>query len=366
MALVIPVILFVLFAQQYLFYFENHNAARIRRFYQEEENSLDVVILGASEVFNGFAPPLAYDEYGFTSYMYAIDSNSGALYTPQLKEILSTQTPQKIFIEINDLLYDDSQIENPVQLEVLRIFTENIPFSRNKLETIRQFGHGDTLGDLLPFTLYHKDWTLGTELIDRLEWRISTSRTPSFLKGVFTHTVIDRTLPEDIEISEEQKSTLKVGERRLNEILQFCQDNQLDNVVFVRFPHKNAHVHEHLVRDVAKYVQDRGYTFLNLEDHKEAIGLDPLQDYYNAEHLNIYGQKKLTTYLGNMIIQDFKVSPMAQSEENRLNWETSAAYYNDFYTFACEKIAAEEINWLSEENIPFKIFLDWRNQKNAA
>ena len=80
LALIIPVALFVFFMQTNIFCHLDQSTERIRRFYLEEENSLDVVFMGASEVPTGFAPGLAYRDYGFTSYMYTIDANPGSLY----------------------------------------------------------------------------------------------------------------------------------------------------------------------------------------------------------------------------------------------------------------------------------------------
>ncbi len=361
MALVLPVVLFVLLSQQYLFYYTDHNAERIRRFYQEEENSLDVVFLGASDVFSGFSPALAYEECGFTSYMYAIDANPGALYKYQLKEVLSTQKPQKIFVEINGFLYDQ-----PVEEERLRIFTENIPFSLNELEAILRFKEEDKLGTLFPFIIYHGDWEKGRGLLDQLEWKLAVSRSPSLLKGIITCTTVDKTPPEEIELSEEQKQAMKMAEASLEEFLSFCREENLENIVFLRLPHKNADKQKSLVDQIENRVREYGYPFLNLEEHKTDMGLDVLQDYYNSEHLNIYGQSKLTTYLGDLIVNEYGVVPVVQSEKNRLHWETCAAYYHDFYAYAHGLITQNTELWPCEDNLTFEAFLDWVEQNKAA
>ena len=70
LALLIPVALLISFLQSYVFCNLDQSTERVRRFYLEEENSLDVVFMGAGDVSTGFAPPLAYEEYGFTSYLY--------------------------------------------------------------------------------------------------------------------------------------------------------------------------------------------------------------------------------------------------------------------------------------------------------
>ena len=274
-----------------------------------------------------------------------------------VKEVLSTQRPQVIFVEVNGFMYD-----LPVEEERLQVFAENIPFSRNKLEAILRFKETDKIGSLLPFTIYHGDWEKGGGLIDQLEWRLSTSRHPSLLKGIITCTAVDERLPEEIVLSDEQKASMKMAEKTLEEFLDFCQQEGLDNVVFVRFPHKNSDLQTELVQQVEACVREHGYPFLNLEEQKDAMGLDALRDYYNSEHLNIYGQQKLTTHLGNIVVNEFHVNPTVQSEENRLHWENCVNYYHAFYDYAEEKISAGVEEWPCEDNLTFNAFQEWMEQ----
>lgn len=360
LVLLISVLAFVLFSQEYLFYFSDHNTDRIRRFYQEEENSLDVVFLGSSDVFSGFAPARAYEETGVTSYMYAIDANPGRLHKYQLKEVLRKQQPQLIFVEVNGFLYDQ-----PVEEERLRIFTENTPFSLNELEAIMRFKEEDKLAGLFPFMIYHGDWEKGRGLLDQLEWRIATSRNPSLLKGIITCTHIDEALPEEVELSEAQKATMQVAEESLDEFLTFCKEENLNNIVFVRFPHKTGEQQKELINQVENRVLEFGYPFLNLETNKDAMGLDPLRDYYNPEHLNIYGQAKLTSYVGNLIVQEYGVVPVPQSAENSAHWENCVAYYHLFYDYAHELITQKVEVWPCEDNLTFEDFLEWVESRPA-
>ena len=53
----------------------DHNNVRIEGFYREEANSLDVLFVGASEVYSDYSPVYAYEKYGFTSYNYSIEDN---------------------------------------------------------------------------------------------------------------------------------------------------------------------------------------------------------------------------------------------------------------------------------------------------
>ena len=60
-------ILYIFFAD--LMKFNNTNSElHVRNFYREPENTIDVGLIGASEMYADYSAPLAYQKYGFTSY----------------------------------------------------------------------------------------------------------------------------------------------------------------------------------------------------------------------------------------------------------------------------------------------------------
>ena len=105
----------------------------IRGFYLEPQDSLDVVMLGASELYTGFSSPLAWQQYGFTSYPLAVSSMPSCLYDSMLTETMRRQTPKVVVVEINGFLYDFNQDETDTGLHK---WLDNIPMSRNKAQTI--------------------------------------------------------------------------------------------------------------------------------------------------------------------------------------------------------------------------------------
>ena len=81
----IAAILFV-GAGRILCYNENESMVNVKGFYQEKRNSLDVVMIGPSELYADYSPPLAWNEFGYTSYNLAISGVPGNLYISMLKE----------------------------------------------------------------------------------------------------------------------------------------------------------------------------------------------------------------------------------------------------------------------------------------
>ena len=181
LALLAAVLLFLSFMQNYVFAYIDQNSERVHSFYLEEENSLDVVFMGASDVNTAFAPGLAYEKFDFTSYLYAFAANPGSLYKYQLKEILSKQNPQAIVIEINGFLYPGDYQASEARL---RLFVENIPFSLNKLDAVYHYDVEDKVSYLFPLIKYHGDWIKGNKLADAYRWRTTDGSKPALWKGV--------------------------------------------------------------------------------------------------------------------------------------------------------------------------------------
>ena len=181
----------------------------------------------------------------------------------------------------------------------------------------------------------------------------------SLLKGMTTGTMIDTMIPEIPEQTPIPEGKIIVAQSLLLDFMDYCRKMQLDNVVFVRFPHKNAEQYQVNVEQIQNIVLNNGYAFLNLEEHKDEMGILQFNDYYNTEHLNIYGQSKLTKYLGNLITTDYQVVPRTQSEENMLHWEECVEYYHAFYDYAQEMITRGEEQWPCDAPLNFNAFRSW-------
>ena len=107
----------------------------IRGFFLEPENSLDVALIGASELYTGFCSPMAWDMYGFTSYSLCYAGMLSTHYRPAVEEVLTRQNPKLFVIEINGFTCDDKYHDD---LTKAHTFLDNIPRDslRNKFINI--------------------------------------------------------------------------------------------------------------------------------------------------------------------------------------------------------------------------------------
>lgn len=330
-------------AQDFCRYYD-YNVTKLAGFYAEPEDTLDVVFLGASEVYTGFSSACAYDMYGFTSYPYCQDASSGALYESQLKEVLKHQNPQWIVVEINGVLYEDPEMLTDGG--GLRRYLNNIPFSLNKVQTILELvPREDWYFYFFPLAKNHSNWK---EAVNQGQWvrdYHAIKRSGSLLKGN-VQTVTDYKAPASQNVAQDTSAAPlePQAEQYLRAFLEYCRDNGIDNVLFVRFPHiiANDELYERFQRGnrAEEIVREYGYPFVNMERSSEAVGLDYSSDFYNEDHLDLSGQKKLTAYLGKLLTEEYGLKGRPLTDSQREKWELSAQYGRAFWEL-CESYTAE-------------------------
>ena len=161
----------------------------IRGFYLEPKNSLDVVLIGASELYTGYCAPRVWKTCGFTSYPLSVSSAPACLYRSMLAEALRRQKPKVVVVEVNAFLYDFNEKDTKIGLHK---WIDNIPLSANKLSTIRELVPG---GQRMPYYFrlqkYHKNWRSpglwGSALLQRLQMQRAAAAPADAARRLLAH-----------------------------------------------------------------------------------------------------------------------------------------------------------------------------------
>lgn len=356
--LILAVMLTVGLLQEYVFCHADHNRQRIKGFYEEDKNSLDIVYLGASEVYSDIAPGHAYEKNGVTSYLFATQANSILNYKSQLKNILSRQNPDLIVIELNGAVYGDE--EEVTKEPNLRNYADNVPLDLTKAEWIMENGGENTAEYLFPFIKYHGVWSDTKNKRETLYKKTiiqDQQRGYTYLKGVLNETNIFRntqrsmndSLPKSAGVTE---PLTEIEEKGLRELLQFCKDEKLDNVVFARFPHivvRRTFSRFARSNTVGEIVKEYGFDYLNFERDIAVTKLDENRDFYNLDHLNVYGQQKFTDFLTDYLIKHYGVEPHKLSDGQKEEWEICSDYYKAYSAYSKKMIKDGKRRELSED-----------------
>lgn len=352
----LTVIFSVAFLQSYALRRLDNNSTRIRGYYQEPSDSLDVVFIGASDIYTSFSSVYAYEKFGFTSYPYASESITADGTLTVLKEVLRTQNPKLIVIEVNAFLYGKSENEqNEAHLHKL---LDNIPLNQNKAEYVSKYIPSDEqIEYYLPLIKYHGMWN---DYPKPARMAVSTIlqdiRGYSYLKGFRTTTDIysgsEVILNDKVAKDDTAYALNRELEEKLYDLMNFCKDQKLENVVFLRSPHivyKNTHNRSRRANRAGEIINSYGYDFLNIERDIAKTGIDVKTDFYNLDHMNIYGAIKFTEYLGNILQNDYAVSPKKLSDDQKKQWDESIGYFEKLRLYCDDLIKNHTVVKIEED-----------------
>lgn len=320
------------FGQLYIFRAANQNAVRIEGFHLEEEDSLDMVILGSSDVYAGFAPARAYAKQGITSYDYAISANLGILLKYELKDILSRQNPKVLVVEVNGLTYDDNRYTS--KNRNLAIIDALPPYSKARDEMIDYAVDENLIQAKYPLLRYH----LPTDL-EFMNMIAVKERGKSLFKGALVHKY---KVEKPMEWKKNRYLTRTyplnpVAKRTFLAFMNQCKEAGIEHVVFAKFPHivhnKFSGKRSMRYNEIERLAVENGFDFVDLDKEKGTMGLDSEKDFRDAEHLSYKGQRKLTDYLSKYLVEKYHIEPRKQSEENAESWAKSAEYDEYMYEY---------------------------------
>ena len=123
------------------------------------------------------------------------------------------------------------------------------------------------------------------------------------------------------------------------DLLSYCTKNNL-NVLFVRAPHYvTSETYDRVKRSnqMASIVKEHGFSYYSIENIAAQIGIDEKRDFYNEDHMNIYGALKFTDYLAEKLVSQEKLKTDPLSNYLKDQWEDVVASTNQLYRY-CDNI----------------------------
>lgn len=342
-SIILIVFVYVVLSGEWVFYRQSDVQPRMDGFYLEDRNSIDVALVGSSEVYNDFNSPLAYEKYGFTSYPIGTPSQNGFFIKYQIKEVLQYQTPKLFVIEVNGFLGDDT-----ISDAQIRSVSENMKLSSNKISLLDEVDCKDDLYTYyFPFFKYHNDISV-VGGIYAFNNRVSLFQTGySRLKGNYTgvYSNVPQNAINAFGSNERTKLTEK-NESRLRELINYIKDNEL-NVLFVRCPRITTETRiESIGRSntVGDIIRENGLDYLNYVTELDSSAIFNENDYYNSEHLNVLGQKKFTEHLGEILVDKYGITPTELNMKEKEKWECCRRFTYSFIELAIEEAKQNKSN----------------------
>ena len=325
-SMILVVTAYVWFMQENITGLYNDSDCRnVKSFYLEEPDSLDMVVMGSSEIINGYLASEAYREEGITSYPYACSINSVLLWEYELNEIERTQHPKVLLIETNGALYEEEKYMKAHY--GIDMVIDCMPLTLNKLKAALSLSD-EPLERMIPFIKYHYKWAEMEDPEDNTMMMLNRQG-HARLRGAMSQLFLKRIPLEGLKPHDMASADLDpLAEEALDGFLEKCKSSEIEHIVFIEYPHilnSDERYERHMrAKQAEKMIREAGFDYIDLCAASEEIGLDYRTDFNDEDHMVVPGQIKTTRYLAGIIRDRYIHEPKNLSEKSDAEWNESA------------------------------------------
>ena len=288
--------------------FDYDTTRKVEGFYAEEENSLDFVFVGSSQMFTTVVPAVLWQEYGITSYDFGANEQPMYLSYYYIKEALNYQKPKAIVLEVSYCKGIDYSHEG-----VHRINLDDLRMGKVKLEAIFDIvPPEDRWSYIFELAKYHDTWTgLNQESLEYItadKHNPYKGYTPS-MEGISDGGIFNEEIAKITERAELPEFSLNYMEK----IIALCKKEDVD-LVFLKTP--NDHIHnQQYYNAVADLAKANDIPYLNLNG--EMAG---------QLHNHVLHAETITKRIGEWLTGLYEITDKRNHPEYA-QWHDDADYY---------------------------------------
>lgn len=278
--------------------YASFRSTQMKYIFDEKEDSLDLLVVGHSGVLFGFSPMELYESYGITSYNCARTSLSPKERYDLLNEVLKTQSPKVIILNM-DAFFHDTAIGKMA------------------------FVLNGNFGKVLPIFNNHSRWRNYLPGDDQVEERSITKN----------HIVVKDVAPykgkEKMKHSEKRRKMVKNYKKYLDQIYLLCEEKGIE-LVLMELP-STIYWERTRHNTAADYAKEKGLDFIDFNLIKEEIGFDWKKHTVDkGDHLNEEGARIVTNYIGDYLVKNYGLINHRGDAEYSL-WEEDLVKYKKRY-----------------------------------
>lgn len=302
------------------------------RFVGIEQEKLDMVYIGGSAVAVYWEPLKAWNDCGFTSYNYATNSIPAENIQAYLEEARTSQEPEVFVIDARAFQYYSDDPEEPG----LRHGTDGMDLtSAARYKLLYDYFKNRNISEDTDIISYYLDiakYHTNTENLGfGAVWGYKNNDGICPDKGwewMDEYAYLEE--PADF-YTEERAELSENASEILHKLLTYCQDEQL-KVLFVVCPYYVTREDQAKYNTIGDIVKSYGFDYLNANEHYADMGIDFSSDFYNRNHVNLFGATKYTAFLENYLVHHYNL-PDHRGDADYASWDV------DYQRFVQEEAA---------------------------
>lgn len=281
----------------------------IKAFYEQDEDSIDMLVLGSSHAFEDINTGVLFDSYGIAAYVLAgsVQPYWNTYY--YLEEALKTQTPKLVLLEAYGSVFTDEYSDNS------RIVKNN--FGIKSIDTLwKSLRVSCPKEEFTNYFFQYRLWHSRYSELGKSDFS-AFYHTPQYMyfKGDgINYETQERTMPQVDDVTEESPMSEKT-EEYYRKIIELCIAEEIP-VMIVVSPYEVTLEEQMKYNYASRIAAEYEVDFINFNFSKwyERMELDFSQDMADFAHLNFRGNAKYTHALAEEILERYSLPDRRDSD----------------------------------------------------
>ncbi len=338
-------------------------------FYEQEENSVDVLILGSSHAFKSFYPEILWEEYGYSSYVMSASIQPLWFSYYYLEEALKTQTPKLVVLEA----YRFQEQSDYTSRQTVTNNLYGMKWSKTKWDAFRvgiptkeESEDKALLNTPWEFSNYHSRYSeLSAEdfLEDYANPAYEYFKGGSCSEGVYAK----KPMPDIASFEKKPGPITEKNETWYRKLLELAAANGIP-VLTVLAPMPTTQECYSRMLTARAIAEEYGQTFIDYNDHYEELNIDFKTDIMDqAGHLNKSGAEKFSSAVGKYISEHYDI-PDHRGDPKYESWELATKAYHRLYDDGNMKLSDKPSQYVQQglNNGDYDFVVTWNSPHNAT
>ncbi|MCD8189966.1 MAG: hypothetical protein LUD78_07065 [Clostridiales bacterium] len=324
-------------------------------FYELEDDSVDVLVLGSSQVLYGVSTVELYDYAGISACCLGGASTTLLSNYYWLLEVEKTQSPSVVMLEVSSLFEALNEQHERKQARGMKPSLNWLRFIRSLVSldaTTESF-----LSYLFPIIKFHSRWST----LEALDFGYGLDSSVCF-RGYHVSNYCQQTVSYDTLIVDNDDPEADVREmydyqlEYLEKIVAYCQENSIELLLF-KTPKSSWTLSDS--NQVQQLADSYGLTYLdyNWSDLLDTVGLDTSTDFQDIDHLNTRGADKYAHTLADYLTANYDLPD--RREDKSFDLHVDRGIYDTEWNDSYLRSASDPVEWLTllKEHTACDIFI---------
>ncbi|MDU1313102.1 MAG: hypothetical protein E6940_03465 [Clostridium septicum] len=257
----------------------------------EEKNTIDYLVIGDSEAYTSVSPIEIWNKHGFTGYNLGVPGQTMQEVYYSLEKALENQIPKVVLLETNA-----AYTTFGMYVEANRIF-ENIV--KNNFEI---YNYHNRWKDISFINQENDDKKLKKPDGNILKGSNYSIKVNAYVKGPY------------IKETDSVEKIKKVPMYYLNKIVELCNEKNIQLILYTSPTPVNWTYEKH--NSIEAFAKENKLPLIDLNLKNDKLRIDWSKDTYDTgDHLNFFGAKKVTNYIGDYLSKNTNLIDHRKNEK---------------------------------------------------